>query len=415
MTSPHGNRLPLPQQERVPRPATPQAGNSFRAGKPLRVLRAAMSAAIGVTIGLALTGCKGFFVPPGSTSTGTGTGTGSSGTDYAYVGNSSSGSSYLNGYLLSSGALTATTSSPYNLNYTPTAVAVTPSGSFVYIAADSAVSTAGVYGYSVGTGGALTILNSGTALSTQPEESLAISPDGNWLFALNSAQTLDEYTIDTSTGGLTLSNSFELSGASGGVITPYTIEVSPTGDYVACALGTGGVEIFSLDESTGALGTANLISPSSSSIGIFALAIDGSDYLYAAGTAGLQVFSVTTAGTPPALSPYPIGSSPRSVALSTNYNYVYVANQGSSTISAFSTASGVLTALAGSPFAAPTSVGAIGADSTGNYLLAEGYGGTSGIELYTIGTAGALTQSGEAASANATANPVIPVALGLAP
>ncbi len=379
-------------------------------------LRFLLGVSLGLSLSLAVTGCGGFFVYPGSTTTTT-TGTGSStssGTDFAYVANSSSGSTYLNGYVVSSGLLTAATGSPFSLDYTPTAISVTPNNSFVYIGTDSTVDTAAIYGYSVGTGGALTILNSGSALvTTENVSSVTISPDGNWLFSLDAVTSvLEEYAINTSTGALTLETSYDLTGANSGVITPYSVQIAPTGDFLACALGTGGVETFSFDTSTGAAIATTVISPASSANGVYAIAIDGSDNLYAAGTAGLQVFSDTTAGAPTLLNTYTVGNAPRAIVLSTTYSYVYVANEADSTISGFSISSGALTPLSGSPFAAPTGIDALGRDSTGAYILAEGYNATSGIELYSIGTTGALAESSEAASGITTG---VPVVVGLTP
>ena len=392
-----------------------------RASKPLRAglklgLRLLWSVSLGVSLSLALTGCGGFFVYPGSTTTTT-TGTGSGGsttTDFAYVANSSSGSTYVNGYVISSGLLTAATGSPFNLDYTPTAISVTPNNGFVYMGTDSTVSTAAIYGYSIGTAGALSILNSGSALvTTENVSALAISPDGNWLFALDALSSdLEEYAINTSTGALTLETSYNLSGANSGVITPYSVQFAPTGDFLACALGTGGIETFAFDTTTGAANATTVISPASSANGVYAIAIDGNNNLYAAGTAGLQVFSDTTAGTPTLLNTYTVGNAPRAIVLSSTYDYVYVANEADSTISGFSISNGALTALSGSPFAAPTGVDAIGRDSTGAYILAEGYNATSGIELYSIGTTGALAESSEAASGTTTS---IPVVVGLTP
>src|SRR5262245_57876697 len=67
--------------------------------------------------------------------------------------------------------------------------------------------------------------------------------------------------------------------------------------------------------------------------------------------------SAFTIGTSGALvqvagSPFPVGTTPGGIAVSTDGTLAYVANQGSNTVSAFSvnTATGVPTAVSGSPF-----------------------------------------------------------------
>lgn len=370
---------------------------------------------VGLCLSVALTGCGNFFVYPGSTGTGSGTsGAGTSSTDFAYVSNSASGSTYINGYAVSSGTLTATTGSPYNLGYAPAAMAITPSDGYLYIATDSALSTGYLYGYSIGTGGNLNILDGGSSLV--PGENIAsidISPDGQWLFALDAGGlTLEEYAINNTTGALTFQNTYGITGAAAGIVTPVSVKVAPSGDFIVCALGTGGVVTFSFDTSTGAAGTVgnSLISPGSSSDGYYAIAIDKNNNIYAAGTVGLQVFSSTTAGVPTLISstPYATGGGPRSMVINTGNNYVYTGNQTDGTVTADAIGTGAaLTSITGSPFTGPTTVSALGQDNSGKYILAAGYNGTSGVQLFTIGSAGALTLSGSAATGTNLAIPTV--------
>lgn len=374
-----------------------------------------MAAVAGLS--LMVTGCNGFFVYPGSTGT-----TNQTTADYAYVANSATGSTYLNGYVVSSGTLVATTSSPYSLGYVPQAMAITPSDGYLYIASDSAISTGAIYGYSIGTGGALSILGGGLALISENVASIDISPDGQWLFALDSTSgQLNVYKIATTTGLLsffTYANVTTQNSANTQVV-PKSVRIAPSGEFVVCALGTGGAEIFPFNTSTGVLGAASgAINPNVAADGVNAIAIDANNYIYAVGTfganntPGLQVFSTTSAGVDTAVgSTYTVGNGPNSVVVSTSSNYVYVGNQTDSTISAFSTSSGTLTALnTGAAYNAPTDVGALGRDSSGGFLLASGYNATSGIQLYMIGSTGLLTASNSAGSGTTTAYPS-PVAL----
>jgi 6-phosphogluconolactonase (cycloisomerase 2 family) len=352
---------------------------------------------------LALSGCNGFFVYPGSSST-----TSSSSTDYAYIANSSAGATSIAGYALSSGTLVAATSSPYSLQYVPSALAVTPANTYLYAAEDTAISGASaIFGYSIGTGGALTVLDSGVALVAETSSAIDISPDGKWLFSLNTdGLTLEQYSIASTTGLLTFFANYSITGATGGTVTPSSVKVAPSGDFIVCALGTGGVETFTFNTSTGAATPSSIISPGSTSIGIYAVAVDTNNYLYAAGTAGLQVFSTTTAGAPTLLNTYSTGNGPRSIVITSNGSYVYVANQTDGTISGYSIGTNAaLTAISGSPFTGPSTVTSLGRDNSGSRILALGYNATSGLQLFSIGSTGALTLTNTAASGTTTIDP----------
>jgi 6-phosphogluconolactonase len=357
----------------------------------------------------ALTGCGNFFVYPGSTST---SGSTSGGADLAYVSNSASGSTYINGYVVSSGTLAAATGSPYSLGYSPAAMVVSRNDGFLYIASDSALSAGAIYGYSIGTGGALQILDSGAALLSENVAALAVSPDGQWLFALDAdGITLEEYAINSSTGALTFENTYGVAGAANGIVTPVSVKVAPSGDFILCALGTGGLVTFPFDTTTGAAGPGDsLVSPGTASSGYYAIAIDGNNNIYAAGTVGLQVFTSTTAGVPTLVdnTAYATGSGPRSMVLNSGYTDVYTGNQTDGTITEDSIATGpVLTAITGSPVTAPTTVSALGLDNSDKYILAAGFNGTSGLQLYTISATGALTESGSAPTGTNLAIPTV--------
>ena len=366
-------------------------------------------------LSFALTGCNGFFVYPGSSSTSS-TGSG----DYAYVSNSASGSNYINGYSVAGGSLVATTGSPYSLGFVPSAMVVSIPNTYLYIASSTTTGSGEIYGYSIGTGGALTILNSSLGLEAENSSALAVSPDGQWLFSLNSdGLTMEEYKISTSTGLLTAEGNYPITASAGGIVTPNAIKVSPSGNYIACALGTAGVDVFSFATSTGvASSSAAVLPPISTVNGFYSLAIDSSNNLYLAGTSGLVVYTVVansngsvTATLASSSSGYSLGTGNNSITVSKSGSYVFAGSQNGgtgSTVYAYSIATGgVLTAVSGSPFNAPTDIAALGYDSTGDYLLGIGYSATSGTELYTIGSAGALTSSGSAASGTTLTIPAV--------
>jgi 6-phosphogluconolactonase len=86
------------------------------------------TAALGITALFLATGCNGFFVYPGSVAGG---GTGSSTADYVYVANSTTQT--VAGFAVTANTLTAATGSPYTLGFVPTAVAVNPANTILFV------------------------------------------------------------------------------------------------------------------------------------------------------------------------------------------------------------------------------------------------------------------------------------------
>ncbi len=406
-------------------------------------------------LALLLTGCKGFFSCEGKsdcpcvagtttntsstptetvtttvtttctsatgTSTGTSTGTGTStststttnsnSSDFVYVSNDAISENNVDGYAISGSTLNAISGSPFDFQYPPSAMVVDPGNSLLFAATDSELTEGFLYGYSI-TSGALGILDSGTPLVSESVTSLAISPDGSWLFALDTdGTTLEEYSINPSTGALTFIDTYPVSGTSTGIVTPTQVVVAPSGDFIVVTLGTGGANTFTFDTTTGIATPSTLISPVTDASGIFGAAVDENNNIYLAGTAGLEVFSATAVGVPTLLNTYTTGNGAHAVAINPDYTYVYVGNLTDGTISAFSIGTdAALTAINGSPFPGPPTVSALSVDSTSGYLVAAGYSATNGVELYTIGSGGVLT---EAASEGTGTSPEVPVALAL--
>ena len=390
---------------RSPAPRRPELHRFAFRPNPAHLCALALLSALALLLG----GCGSFFVCEGKSDCPTTPCVPSStvtcpatGTNIAYVANPASSSNTVNGYNLANGNLTTNaTSAPFALGYSPIAMVVTPGNTFMYTASNPGLGTGYLYGYTVESGGALNILSSGKPLVTESAVSLAVSPDGKWLFVLDANNlTLSEYSINASTGALTFNTTGAISPGSGTVNNVSNqVTVAPSGDYVAVAIGTGGIQTFTLDTSTGALTPQNPFAPPSNQVGYFGVAIDVNNYLYVAGTNGLNVFSVTTAGVPTFLKTYTTGNGPRSVTVNTAATLVYVGNKTDSSISGFTIGTNaVLSPISGNPFTAPTLIGALSFDQSNAYLIASGYNDATGIELFSIATSGALTTSGTAAS-----------------
>ena len=93
-------------------------------------------------------------------------------------------------------------------------------------------------------------------------------------------------------------------------------------------------------------------------------------------------------------SPFAAGTTPNAVTVSPNGQFLYVANGGGN-VSAYTIASGtgVLTAVAGSPFAAGTTPNGITIDPNGQFLYVANGGGNVSAYTITVGT-GALVSLG---------------------
>lgn len=346
------------------------------------------TAALGVgAVGL-LSGCAGFFVYPGS-----GSSSGSTTSDYVYVANGTTNT--IAGFAVGSGTLTAVTNSPYSLSVSPTAVAVNPGNTILYVG-----SSAFIFAYSISSTGALSILNNGQAVASANVVSMDISPDGQWLFALDgNGISIDEFQINNTTGALTQQAGAAYS-ITNAVVLPRAIKVAPNGGFVFAALGTAGDLVFTLNETTGVITSSQKLSTGSAETSDNALAVSpSSNYLYIgrSGTnGGLAVFAIasgTGALSSISGSPFSAGTQPYSVVLNQAGTAVYVANRGDSTISGYAIGSnGTLTAISGSPFTSGSSVAALAVDKSGKYLAAAAAGGSPDLTLYSFDstTAGKL-------------------------
>lgn len=344
-------------------------------------------AAVGLTT---LTGCSGFFppvvpVPPGSTG------------NYAYVANltgttasgTNSATGTVSGFVVGTGTLTAVPSSPLALGYQPVAMVVTRNNQFLYVATAGNINV-----YLINSDGSLSAPSTGTGVAIVNVVSLDVSPDGQWLVALdgNTLQAqVDVFQINSSTGALTTVSNGTLA-IQNAVINPRMLKISPNGDYVFAALGTGGDAVFTFNTSTGqAIGVQSLaVSSQTSDNG---LAVDSaSAYLYIArsGTGGgVRVFSIGSGGVLNEISgsPFASGGQSYSIVVDNTGKYVYAANRTNGTIYGYSIGTGgALTALGGSPYTSGLLVTSLGTDSSGDYLLAAANGGNPDLSMYSFDT-----------------------------
>jgi len=344
--------------------------------------RADIAAALIIGGLLLATGCGNFFVPENSSTSGGST----SGGDYVYVANQATGT--LSAYSVGSGALTAISGAPYSLGFSPTAVAVNPANTIVFVAgANSGIGY--IDAYSIGSSGALTLLTQNNIGLGDPI-SLDVSPDGQWLIGLDgNGLTVDEYQINATTGQLTLATgaTYVISNAT---VVPRGLKISPNANFVFAAIGTAGDLVFPFNTTNGVLSSpGRLTLPANVSDNALAVSPD-SGYLYIArsGTnGGLAVYTVSSAGVLTSItgSPFTAGSQPFSVVVNSGGTAAYVANQLDSTISGYTIASGgTATAISGSPYSNNSEPSGLVIDKTGKYLLAISNSGSPDLTLYSF-------------------------------
>jgi 6-phosphogluconolactonase len=353
-----------------------------------------------------LAGCGDFWqAPSGSSGSGTTSTTLSSG--YFYVINQKT--SQIVAYNINSGTLNQI--GAYTLAAAPTAVAIAPGGSFLYVS-----SIAGIYLYNIGSGGALTVGNSGGVVSSDPASAIRVDTSGSWLVDAvqgTSGVQLDAIPITstgTYTGGTVAIEQYSVSNA-----TVHQLAISSDDDNVFVAAGEGGTLVvpFTSGNTNPLASTATVIGTANTGGSALSVAVDPSLRLFYVGetlassgtTGGLRVFNYSSLGgtlTQATGSPIASGGlSPNALLPVTSGDYVYVANgtgpSSAGNISGFSITSSGSTytiATSGTVSAGILPYG-LAEDSDANFVLAVSEGGSPDLEAYIFDTttAGQLDSS----------------------
>jgi 6-phosphogluconolactonase len=276
-------------------------------------------------------------------------------------------------------------------SYKPLSMVVTPNNSLLYVGS----ATNGIFVYFINSDGSLRTPNTGAQPANVLAPAMAVSPDGQWLIALDGTnKQLDIFQINASTGALTSVNAAASYSATSGTWQPSDVRVSPDGTLIFAALGTAGDVVFTFNTTTGVAVSSQGLTTGDAATGDYGLAVSKT-YLYIArsGTnGGVAVYSIGSGGllTPVTGSPFAAGQGTFSVALDSTGTYVYAANRTDGTISGYTivpstTVLGLsLTQLSGSPYKSGTTVQSIGVDSTNKYLLAAAVGGKPDLTMYSF-------------------------------
>ena len=194
-----------------------------------------------------------------------------------------------------------------------------------------------VWGIDLATG-VITTNTNATATGNMPV-AVVLVPSGSAAFVANKQDnTISSFTVN-SDGTLAVSGSAVTAGTS-----PVGMAIDPGGKFLYVA------------------NQGNFADPATGTISVFGIQ----------GTTLASAGSVSTA-TPGVLT----GTGPVSVAITSNGNYLYVANQFTNTVSGYSVNSGVLTLVPGSPYPVGTTPSAVALTPDGNILLVANSGSNS--------------------------------------
>jgi 6-phosphogluconolactonase (cycloisomerase 2 family) len=206
------------------------------------------------------------------------------------------------------------------------------------------------------------------------------------------AQSIDLFTIDTSTGVPTPVAGSPISDGPAAV----AVAIDPLKRYLYVLASSGSVRGYEIVPSPLGLNPVGggPFSTGGPSAGI-AVDPSGKFVLTANGTGdSVSVFKIGSTGglAQVAGSPFPAGSNPTAIIVARGH-YVYAANTAGSSVSAYSldTTSGVLTPVAGSPFATSGQPNGLVVDPTGTHVYAT-QASPNGVYGFTLDTAtGALS------------------------
>jgi 6-phosphogluconolactonase (cycloisomerase 2 family) len=224
---------------------------------------------------------------------------------------------------------------------------------------------------------------------------LAINTNNQVLYVADAGK-IDALQPNDTTGALT-----PISGSPFPSGTNLYLTIDPSGQFLFSSVADppGGVAAFTMDAFTGRL-TPVLGSPFSavpnSTVQPGQIVADGSGkFVYVTlvpsnQVAGLAITTPSGALTPVPGSPFNAGSSPLTLAIVSKF--LYVSNLGDGTLSAYAidSASGTLTPVAGSPF--PIRAAAMTSDFFDGYLFVSDTGGMTAFKVDL--TTGTLTQVG---------------------
>lgn len=356
-------------------------------------------AACGLAIASLLAGCSGFWDKPSS-----GGGGSSNASGVFYVLNQKTSKIAAFSFAANSTTPTEISGSPYALAAAPLAAAISPNSSFLYVG-----TAGGVFVYSIGSGGGLTLLNNSQAIDTNDLPSnMAVDSSGSWLLVNTTGTTaLNAIPILSTTGLVDSTRATQTTTLSGSSVQQIAVTPSGAGTaYVFAAVGTAGTNVIPFtSSSTNPFGAVTSYKVKNSGGADNAIAVDPGAHLLYVGetsavtgtqTGGLRVYTIGASSklTEVSGSPYPTAGTGPSVILATN-SFVYVANRAVSG-SSNGNITGYPVNVSGTTYSLGTLINTVSAGSatvgiaeenTSTYVIAANSGGSPDLNTYTFDSA----------------------------
>ena len=329
-----------------------------------------------------------FCVEVAASGTGTCTSTATTSGNFYILNGGTSGQ--IAGFTISSNKLTAISGGSQVVS-SATAVAMAPSGNFLYVASLSD----GITIYPITSTGAL---QAGVNFNGDKQAAaLEVDPSGKWLLDASASGTLTAYPI-TSTGTLDSTRTSQSQPLAIAAVVPGGIAISPNGAFIAVALGSTGTQIFTFGSETLGAGTI-VYGPTNKSAGsAVSVAMDPQSLFMYIGEVdafpsdpnshpgGLRVFSISGTSLTELTPSSSGGVSPNFILPIASGKYVYVANGMGGTaagnITGFAVSSSGISA--GTTVAAGAQPFGLAEDSTDSWVFEVGSTGSPYFDAYTF-------------------------------
>ena len=324
---------------------------------------------------------------------------------FVYVANQ--GSANVSAYTINAttGALSAIAGSPFASGNAPRILTVDPSGRFVYVGSGNLSDSGSVSAYTINAAtGALSEIAGSPYAAGIRSYSVAVDPSGKFAYVesfgpINGLGAISAYTINATTGALS-----EVAGSPIAVgADPLPITIDRLGKFAYVALGnhgsTGGVRTFAINATTGALTTVDAIVTTDGINPYSVIIAPSGKFAYVSNDQSIATYSIdATTGALTRVGAAvvtPIHSS--SSTIDPSGKFVYVVNNTSVWASTINAATGELSEVAGSPFATGSGSGSFTVDPSGKFAYATNFGPplsvAGNVSAFTINAAtGALTE-----------------------
>jgi 6-phosphogluconolactonase (cycloisomerase 2 family) len=328
---------------------------------------------------------------------------------FAYVADLGTSINGISAYAInqSTGALTALAGNPYGAGNGPISLAIRPDGKFLYGVNGVSPTTGAIWVYAIDNAtGVLTEITGSPFITSTPFEQIAIDPAGKFAFTADfNASGVSAFTLDPNTGAPTLVGGSPFPSAS----TAISVAVDPKGKFVFVGnqAGTnyGLVNAYTIDPNSGAL-TPVAGSPFPTAAGLLqvnALAVSpNGSFVFAAGYPGVMAYTLDASSgalTPTSGSPFSAGQYPVTVAVDPSGQYLYVGNGSAGPDSrifglSINQTSGTLSPIAGGPYISSETPYFVAIDPSGDLVYVANPQSDS-ITVYSLNkSTGALTATG---------------------